>query len=176
MSHDRRRSTPARSALRTIALVAALGACTLTPARAQETGAIGVIVRGPESGSFMISCIHDGAVVFQTEAMFGAQEFCHVGGSSDIPVGAYDVRVERDGTVTQVKRGVLVTPQNQTTLQFAMESGEGVRTIEYSTGALAREEVAARLQALEAARTSSEDRIAALEQQVADLIRGSNRQ
>lgn len=72
--------------------------------------------------------------------------------------------------LTQVKRGLLVTAQNQNSVRFVMELGEGVRTVEYSTGALAREEVAARLSALDATDTTIRERLATLERQVAELI------
>ena len=175
MSRDDGRSSPARSPLWTAALIAALYSWTVTAAQAQETGWIRVnLGTGGESGSFMISCIHEGEVVFQTEGDWGSGPYCRIGGSTDIPVGVYDVRVEGDGMVTQVKRGILVTAGNENSLRFVMELGEGVHTVEYSTGALSREEVAVRLRALEAARTETDDRLTALEEKVAELIGRDN--
>jgi len=167
-----KRSSPVRATLRIAAFVTALTPWA-TPIHAQEQGRLRVLLGvGGESGPFMISCIREGEVVFQTEeANVGGGPYCTIGGSRDIPVGVYDVRVEGDGMLTQVKRGVLVTAQNQNTLTFTMELGEGVHTVEYSTGGLAREEVAARLRGLEAGRTAADDRLTAVEQQVADLIR-----
>ena len=94
MPRNDRMWSPARSTLRTAALVAAL-AWTGTPVQAQETGRIRVnLGSGGERGSFMISCIHEGEVVFQTEGDWGSGPSCRIGGSTDIPVGVYDVRVE----------------------------------------------------------------------------------
>jgi hypothetical protein len=170
------RSVSTCSALRTFASVAVFAPWTLTPVQAQEAGQLRVLlgVVG-EPGPFMVSCIHEGAVVFQTEDDVGGGPYCMIGGSRDIPVGVYDVRVEGDGMLTQVRRGVLVTALNQTNLHVAMELGEGVRSVEYSTGALAREEVADRLRALEGGRTVADDRLTTLERQIADLIRGADR-
>jgi hypothetical protein len=48
-----------------------------------------------------------------------------------------------------VKRGIVVTPGNKTGLRFNMIPGTGLHVVEYSTGGLAREEVALRLRTLE---------------------------
>lgn len=170
MTRRRRRTSPVRSALRSAAVITAIIAGNSAGVAAQETGTLRVnLGPGGEHGVFMISCIRDGEVVFQTEGDWGSGPHCTIGGSTDIPVGAYDVRVEGDGLLTQVRRGVLVTAQNVNNLYVVMEQGEGVRTIEYATGALAREEVAARLRALEAAQAEMREQIAGLERRVAEL-------
>ncbi|HLG13459.1 MAG TPA: hypothetical protein VJH03_02895 [Blastocatellia bacterium] len=94
----------------------------------------------------MISVLRDGAVVKQQEV-----EVSGLPPNFTLPVGVYDVRVEGDAIVTVVKRGVHVTAKDSTKVIAPMRPGQGVRTIEYATGGLAREEVAARLAKLEAA-------------------------
>jgi hypothetical protein len=66
-------------------------------------------------------------------------------------VGTYDVRVEGDGIVTEVKRGVTLAGPKNMTLNFVVRPGQGVHVVEYATGGLAREEVAQKIAALEAA-------------------------
>ena len=44
-----------------------------------------------------------------------------------------------------MKRGIVVTPGNKTGLRFNMIPGTRLHVVEYSTGGLAREEVALRL-------------------------------
>jgi hypothetical protein len=97
-------------------------------------------------GVVMISALMGGAVVKQQEV-----EVSGLPPNFTLAVGVYDVRVEGDGMMTVVKRGVHVTPQGSTKVIAPMRPGQGVRTIEYATGGLAREEVAARLAKLEAA-------------------------
>ena len=97
-------------------------------------------------GVVMISVLRDGAVVKQTEAGVSS-----LPPNFTLPVGVYDVRVEGDGVVTMIKRGVHVTPDDSTKVIAPMRLGQGVRAVEYATGGLAREEVAARLAKLEAA-------------------------
>ena len=94
----------------------------------------------------MISVLMDGAVVKQQEI-----EISGLPQNFTLPVGVYDIRVEGDGVVTLVKRGLHVTPKGSTKVFAPMRPGQGVRTVEYATGGLAREEVAARLAKLEAA-------------------------
>ena len=60
-----------------------------------------------------------------------------------------DVRVESEGSRTEVKRGIVLTPGDNTGLRFNMTPGIGLHVVEYSTGGLAREEVAVRLRTLE---------------------------
>jgi hypothetical protein len=70
--------------------------------------------------------------------------------SDSIRPGVYDVRVEGEGLVTEVKRGVHAFAGQKTEVTFQVRSGQGVRIVEYATGALPREEIAARLAKLEA--------------------------
>ncbi len=51
--------------------------------------------------------------------------------------------------MTEVKRGVRVFEGRQASVEFVIRPGKGVRIVEYSTGGLAREEVATRLDRLE---------------------------
>lgn len=97
-------------------------------------------------GVVMISVLSDGAVVKQDEV-----EVSGLPPNFTLLVGVYDVRVEGDGMVTIVKRGVHVTAKDSTKVIAPMRPGQGVRIVEYATGGLAREEVAARLAKLEAA-------------------------
>ena len=97
-------------------------------------------------GVVMISVLTDGAVVKQHEV-----EVSGLPPNFTLPVGVYDVRVEGDGMVTVVKRGVHVMAKDSTRVIAPMRPGQGVRIVEYATGGLAREEVAARLAKLEAA-------------------------
>jgi len=97
-------------------------------------------------GVVMISVLRDGAVVKQQEV-----EVSGLPPNFTLPVGVYDLRVEGDGIVTLVKRGVHVTAKDSTKVIAPLRPGQGVRTVEYATGGLAREEVAARLAKLEAA-------------------------
>ena len=97
-------------------------------------------------GVVMISVLRDGAMVKQQEV-----EVSGLPPNFTLPVGVYDVRVEGDSIVTVVKRGVHVTAKDSTKVIAPMRPGQGVRIVEYATGGLAREEVAARLAKLEAA-------------------------
>jgi hypothetical protein len=94
----------------------------------------------------MVSVIKNGAVLVQNEVVLPAtQEF------NRLQVGTFDVRVEGDGLVTEVKRGVQVMSGQGLDLHFVMRLGQGVHTVEYATGGLSREEVAAHLQRLDSA-------------------------
>jgi hypothetical protein len=117
---------------------------------AQDTGTLGASFSGERVGIVaMMSCIKDGEVFYQTEVTTGYGGDCHFRGDQQLPVGVYDVRAEGDGIITEVKRGILVTAGNRTRLSFNFEPGEGLHIVEYSVGGLAREEVAARLSAVE---------------------------
>lgn len=94
----------------------------------------------------MISIINNGAVIKQTEKNLSFAQ-----GFDQLPVGTYEVRCEGEGMVTVVKRGILVLAKSATEVQCHMTSGQGVHVVEYATGALSREEIAARLSKLEAA-------------------------
>lgn len=95
----------------------------------------------------MVSAIRDGNVVEQMEAPLSEGREL---GSDNLKPGVYDVRVEGDGLVTEVKRGIHVFDDQRTTIIFDVKPGKGVHIVEYATGGLSREEVAARLAKLEA--------------------------
>jgi hypothetical protein len=69
-----------------------------------------------------------------------------------LPPGLYDIRLEGDGMRTLVKRGIHVKAGEETpVIGGPMVAGTGVKIVEYATGGLSREEMAARLAKLEAA-------------------------
>ena len=95
----------------------------------------------------MVSAIRDGRIVQQSEVnLTTSMDF----NTDSIKPGLYDVRVEGEGLVTEVKRGVHAFAGEKTELTFQVKSGQGVHIVEYATGALPREEIAARLAKLEA--------------------------
>jgi hypothetical protein len=99
----------------------------------------------------MVSAIGGGKVITQYEVLLvEASGFAHKILDS-LPPGQYDVRVEGDGVVTEVKRGVQVFPGRDGSLIAVVRPGQGAHVVEYATGGLAREEVAARIAKLEAA-------------------------
>lgn len=136
-----------------LSLVSVLAAATLLGARPalppQEFGSInnhfGGSDRALQGRPVMISVIRAGQVVEQQETGLPADRRI-----SQIPPGAYDVRAESDGMVSEVKRGVHVFANRELDLIFVMHAGKGVHIVEYATGGLSREEVAARLEKLEA--------------------------
>lgn len=94
----------------------------------------------------MVSVIKEGRLIKQTESHLNS----NVGFA--LPAGTYDIRLEGEGMQTLVKRGILVNEGERTQVVGGpMRVGTGVRVIEYATGGLSREEIAARLQKLEAA-------------------------
>ena len=92
----------------------------------------------------MVSILRDGALVRQQEGWLNA-----ILGSGPLPVGLYEVRIEGEGMVTLVKRGINVTGGTMS-VQAPMRAGQGVHIVEYATGALSREEIAGSLRRLEA--------------------------
>jgi hypothetical protein len=103
----------------------------------------------------MVSVIRDGQVVKQREVQFNSSA-----NFSPLPPGLYDVRIEGDGMQTLVKRGIHVNDGERTNIIGGpMRVGTGVKTIEYATGGLSREEVAARLAKLEAEIADLEKRL-----------------
>jgi hypothetical protein len=112
----------------------------------------------------MVSVIKDGSVFRQQES--------HINNSARfaVPVGLYDVRLEGAGMETLVKRGIHVL-EGQTTdvIGGPMQAGTGIRVVEYATGGLAREEVAARLAKLDSEVAELEASLAGLEASVAEL-------
>ncbi|MGH9838272.1 MAG: hypothetical protein ACREEM_05765 [Blastocatellia bacterium] len=101
----------------------------------------------------MISAIRDGKVINQYEVLF--VDIAGRAVSSTIldrlPAGVCDVRVEGEGIITEVKRGVQVYSGRDGSLQFVTRPGKGVHIVEYATGGTSREEMAARIEKLEAA-------------------------
>jgi hypothetical protein len=95
----------------------------------------------------MVSAIRDGRIVEQQELPLTTGRDLQ---GDSIPPGVYDVRVEGQGLVTEVKRGIHVFAGQKTELTFDLRAGQGVRIVEYATGGLSREEVASRLAKLEA--------------------------
>jgi hypothetical protein len=94
----------------------------------------------------MVSAIRDGRIVQQSEAnLTTGMEF----NTDSIKPGVYDIRVEGDGLVTEVKRGIHAFGGQTTEITFQVKSGQGVHIVEYAVGGLPREEVAARLARLE---------------------------
>ena len=97
----------------------------------------------------MLAAIGNGAIVSQREIFLQQDNTWST--VDNIPPGTYDVRIEGEGLVTEVKRGVQMFPGKQSDLAFLLRPGSGVHIVEYAIGGLAREEVAARLQRLDAA-------------------------
>ena len=94
----------------------------------------------------LVSAIRDGQIVEQHEVLLTTGRDLN---SDAITPGVYDVRVEGEGLVTEVKRGIHVFAGQKTDLTFQERPGKGVHIVEYATGALSREEIAARLEKLE---------------------------
>jgi hypothetical protein len=138
-----------------LALLSGLAAAALLTTRAatpEEAGSmwcrfpVSEANKALQGRPVMVSAIRDGQVVAQQETPFNQDR-----GISPLQPGLYDIRAEGDGMVTEVKRGVHVFPSRQLELYFEMHTGKGVHIVEYATGGLSREEVAARLTKLEAA-------------------------
>ena len=89
----------------------------------------------------MISVIRAGQVTEQQETGLPADKR-----TNQILPGVYDIRAEGDGMITEEKRGVHVFANRELDLIFVMHAGKGVHIVEYATGGLSREEVAARLE------------------------------
>lgn len=68
-----------------------------------------------------------------------------------LEAGVYDVRVESEGAVTEVKKGVPVFADRDERVSIVIRPGQGVHIVEYAVAGLSREEVAVRLAKLEAA-------------------------
>jgi len=135
-----------------LALLAAIvAAAPAAPAAAQDTGidvrvgAASASYQALNETAFMVSVIKDGVIAQQQETENNSN--VHF----TLAPGTYDVRIEGDGAITLTKRGVMVTAGHVTSLVGGpMRAGKGVRIVEYATGGLAREEVAARLARLDA--------------------------
>lgn len=150
-------SNRVRASSALLALGVLLSGLSAVPGRAQEKATIYASVKVSDNAlagrPIMVSFIRDGAIFFQEETTTTESPNTVSVGSQDSPVGAYDVRVEGEGIVTEVKRGVTLAGPKNMTLDFILRPGQGVHVVEYATGALAREEVAQKIAALEAAVT-----------------------
>lgn len=94
----------------------------------------------------MVSVMKDGKVVKQSEVTINQNI------SFSLPAGQYDLRVEGERMQTLVKKGILVNEDDVTRVTGGpINAGAGVRIVEYATGGLSREEIAARIERLEAA-------------------------
>ncbi len=127
--------------------------CGAAPIRAQELeGRLWVNVLAPDKSfnnhPYTASAICDGRVVFQQDGSLTAPPNKQGVRLDQLPVGLCDVRVESEGLVTEVKRGVQVYDRDRT-VEIVLRAGEGLHVVELAEGGLAREEVAARLRALE---------------------------
>lgn len=142
-------------------LVVLLAVAAAAPAALQgqeeETGRINVQIRLVDvdlaPAPAMVSFIQNGEIVAQHEVLLETSGYGTgaTTNSGSIPTGLYDVRIEGEGVTTEVKRGVRNYPTGQPALHlnFLVRAGQGLHVVEYSTGGLAREEVAARLSRLE---------------------------
>jgi hypothetical protein len=121
---------------------------------AQETATIYAVLRVSDNQlagmPAMVTFLRDGGVVFQGETVLAESPSTASVGAQSQPLGQYDVRVEGEGFVTETKRGVQLASRQNLTLQFVLRPGEGAHVVEFAEGGLAREEVAARIVALEA--------------------------
>ena len=144
----------AKTGLATVlSLVSVLAAATLLvgspPVPPEEVGSINnhftVSDKALQGRPVMISVIRGSQVVEQQETGLPSDRRI-----TQVQPGAYDVRVEGDGVVTEVKRGVHVFANRELDLVFLIHAGKGVHIVEYAAGGLSREEVAARLEKLEA--------------------------
>ena len=138
------------------ALAFLLSSLALTPAllRGQETATIYAVLTVSDNQlagrPAMVTFLSDGKIVFQGETILTESPNSVSVGAQSQPLGQYDVRVEGEGFVTETKRGVQLASSRNLTLQFVLRPGEGARVIEFAEGGLAREEIAARIAALEA--------------------------
>ena len=121
---------------------------------AQETATIYAVLHASDDQlagmPAMVTFLRDGAIVFQGETVLTRSPNTVSVGAQSQPFGQYDVRVEGEGFVTETKRGVQLASRQNLTLQFVLRPGEGAHVVEFAEGGLAREEVAARIAALEA--------------------------
>jgi hypothetical protein len=120
---------------------------------AAQPGRLNVTVKSPDAAlkdhTFMVSAIGNGAIVRQYEVLLNPRGDANTILDS-LPPGSYDVRLEGEGAITEVKRGVQVFPGKDGSLIAVLRPGKGVHIVEYAIGGLAREEVAARLAKLDA--------------------------
>jgi hypothetical protein len=144
-----------QSALALVGLVAAAGVLHMPRAASaqQPSGQIDVHVSAAEDSvqaltghGIMVSIIREGEVVAQKEYPLRATV------RFTVPAGLYDVRLEGDGMVTLLKRGIHAFDGQMTeVIGGPLHAGQGAHVVEYAAGGLPREEVAARLMKLETA-------------------------
>jgi len=112
-------------------------------------GIINLQLRGSGNNSpqhpCMVSLITEGEVVQQQEKMIN-----DLVGFWHLRPGVYEVRVEGEAVVTEVKRGIRAFAGQTTEIIVIPRVGMGTHVVEYATGALSREEIAQRLKKLEA--------------------------
>ena len=117
---------------------------------AQATGSVEVEFNSTSAAlsthPAMISAIRHDSVVAQVETVLRSAARL-----TNLAAGEYDIRVESDGAMTELKKGVHVFEGRTLHLQFALQPGQGVHIVEFALGGISREEVATRLQRLEAA-------------------------
>ena len=95
----------------------------------------------------MVTVLRDGTIVQQSETTTSNSL------TWSVAPGVYDVRLEADGAVTEVKQGITVIEGQRVSLLGRMQAGEGLHTVEYATGGVTREELAVRLARLDEAMT-----------------------
>ncbi len=67
-----------------------------------------------------------------------------------LEAGVFDVRVEGEGMITEVKKGVPIFAGKDERVTIVVKPGTGAHIVEFAVAGLSREEVAARLRSLEA--------------------------
>lgn len=91
----------------------------------------------------------DGTLVDYDEELLVAAPNVRSFALDKLPAGVLDVRVEGEGMVTEVKKGVPVFAGRDESVTVVMRPGVGVHIVEFAVGGLSREEVATRLANLE---------------------------
>ena len=133
-------------------MVLAISSLVLPAAALAQQGAFQVGILSPETAQeripALISVLRGGEIIGQNEVVLGASSLTGWI-TAKLGLGVYDVRVEAEGLRTEVKRGVRVLDGQSTNVTFVVRRGTGVHIVEYATGGLSREEVAARLSAAE---------------------------
>jgi hypothetical protein len=128
-------------------MVLAISSLVLPAAALAQQGAFQVGILSPETAQeripALISVLRGGEIIGQNEVVLGASSLTGWI-TAKLGLGVYDVRVEAEGLRTEVKRGVRVLDGQSTNVTFVVRRGTGVHIVEYATGGLSREEVAAR--------------------------------
>ncbi len=137
-------------------VVLALGAAA-TPSLAAEpsTGRLFVVVKVSDNALAELparasAITPEGRLVDYAEELLSRAPNVQSFMLEPLPEGQYDVRVEGEGLVTEVKRGVPVFAGRDERVQVVVRPGEGLHVVEYAVACLSREEVAKRLAQLEA--------------------------